>query len=67
MLQALGAGDLSTLLSNLLQWLSEEQPGVFEAFSEEVLRSKVENFLSQPELSPAPKEALLAYLMDEQG
>jgi hypothetical protein len=66
-LQALGAGDLSTLLSNLLQWLSEEQPGVFEAFSEEVLRSKVAHFLSQPELSPAPKEALLAYLMDQQG
>jgi hypothetical protein len=47
-----------------MQWLSEEQPSVFEAFSENVLRSKVANFLSQSELA-LPKDELLAYLVEE--
>ncbi|MGE8065857.1 DUF4123 domain-containing protein [Pseudomonas sp. NPDC089569] len=65
LLQHLGGGDASTRIDNLVQWLSEEQPGVFEAFSERVLRSKVAHFLTQPDLPPAPKAELLAYLMEE--
>ena len=64
-LQHLGAVDDSTRIGNLLQWLSEEQPNVFEAFSENVLRSKVANFLKQPDLPSAPKDEVLAYLMEE--
>lgn len=64
-LQHLCAGDDSTRISNLMQWLGEEQPGVFEAFSESVLRSKVANFLKAPELPSVPKDELLAYLMEE--
>ena len=64
LLKHLAAEDASTLTSNLMQWLSEEQPSVFEAFSENVLRSKVANFLSQPELA-LPKDELLAYLVEE--
>lgn len=65
LLQQLGAEDASARINNLLQWLSEEQPSVFEAFSENVLRSKVANFLQGPDLSPVPKAELLAYLMEE--
>jgi hypothetical protein len=64
LLQKLGAEDAATRIGNLMQWLSEEQPSVFEAFSENVLRSKVANFLSQPELA-LPKDELLAYLVEE--
>ena len=64
-LQHLGAVDDSTRIGNLLQWLSEEQPNVFEAFSENVLRSKVANFLKQPDLPSAPKDEVLAYFMEE--
>ena len=64
-LQHLGAGDDSTRISNLIQWLGEEQPSVFEAFSESVLRSKVAKFLKEPELPTVPKDELLAYLMEE--
>lgn len=67
LLQALGVADSSTQLNNLMQWLSEEQPGVFEAFPEDVLRCKVANFLTRPELPPAPKAEVLAYLMEELG
>nr|WP_256668852.1 DUF4123 domain-containing protein [Pseudomonas sp. C2B4] len=65
LLQQLGDEDASTRISNLLQWLSEEQPGVFEAFSEPVLRSKVASFLTEPDLPSVPKDELLAYLMEE--
>lgn len=61
----LGAVDDSTRIGNLMQWLGEEQSGVFEAFSESVLRSKVANFLKEPELPAVPKDELLAYLIEE--
>jgi hypothetical protein len=65
LLQKLGAEDAATRIGNLMQWLSEEQPSVFEAFSENVLRSKVANFLTQPNLAPVPKDEVLAYLLEE--
>lgn len=65
LLQQLGADASTTLVSNLMQWLSEEQPGVFEAFPETVLRCKVANALAGRDSSPVSKEPLLAYLMEE--
>ena len=65
LLRQLGEEDATAQINNLLQWLSEEQPGVFEAFPESVLRSKVTNFLQEPDLPPVPKEELLVYLMEE--
>ncbi|BCX65811.1 DUF4123 domain-containing protein [Pseudomonas izuensis] len=65
LLQRFGDGDDSTRISNLVQWLGEEQPDVFEAFSESVLRCKVANFLAGPDLPSIPKTELLAYLMEE--
>jgi hypothetical protein len=65
LLQTLATEDAATRINNLMQWLSEEQPSVFEAFSEQVLRSKVANFLSSPDLAPVPKDEVLAYLLEE--
>jgi hypothetical protein len=67
LLQQLGAEDVSTQLNNLIQWLSEEHQTLFEAFSESVLRRKVEAFLAQPGLPPVPKVELLEHLMVELG
>jgi len=67
LLEQLGEHSNMTLLNNLLQWLSEDRPDVFEAFSECVLRRKVANFLAQPGLPPAPQSALVAFLAAELG
>lgn len=67
LLQQLGAEDVSTQLNNLIQWLSEEHQTLFEAFSESVLRRKVEAFLAQPGLPSVPKVELLEHLMMELG
>ncbi|MHC8322724.1 DUF4123 domain-containing protein [Pseudomonas sp. GB2N2] len=55
----------ATRVDNLLKWLSEDRPDLFEAFSEPVLRNKVAIFLKTPDLPPAPKSALLNYLIAE--
>ncbi|VVP39889.1 DUF4123 domain-containing protein [Pseudomonas fluorescens] len=65
LLRQLGVDEATTLINNLMQWLSEQRPDVFEAFSEGVLRSKVAIFLKEPDLPPVPKEQLLAYLIEE--
>jgi len=65
LLQHLGAEDASTLINNLVRWLSEEHPGLFEAFSDGVLRRKVEMFLATPDLPAGPKAELLEHLMAE--
>ena len=67
LLQQLGAEDVSTQLNNLMQWLSEEHQALFEAFSESVLRRKVEAFLAQPGVPSVPKVKLLEHLMMELG
>jgi hypothetical protein len=67
LLQQLGAADATTRINNLMQWLSEEQSAVFEAFEQGVLRCKIANFLAGPDISPDPKAELLAYLMEESG
>lgn len=65
LLQHLGAEDASTHINNLMQWLSEEHQSLFEAFSENVLRRKVETFLARPDLPSGLKAELLEYLMEE--
>ncbi|VVQ31862.1 hypothetical protein PS943_02560 [Pseudomonas fluorescens] len=65
LLKRLGTEFATTRISNLLKWLSEERPDLFEAFSESVLRHKVAIFLEMPDLPQAPKTALVDYLMAE--
>lgn len=65
LLKHLAAESTTTRINNLLQWLSEDRPDLFEAFSESVLRRKVAIFLETPHLPEAPKSALVDYLMTE--
>ena len=65
LLKHLASESATTRISNLLKWLSEERPDLFEAFSESVLRHKVAIFLEAPDLPQAPKTALVDYLMAE--
>jgi hypothetical protein len=65
LLDQLAAQSEITRISNLLKWLSEDRPDLFEAFTESVLRRKVASFLEAPGLSQAPKQALVDYLMAE--
>ncbi|WP_454833754.1 DUF4123 domain-containing protein [Pseudomonas lini] len=55
----------TTRINNLMKWLSEDRPDLYEAFSERVLRHKVAIFLQAPDLPQAPKSALLDYLISE--
>lgn len=62
--QLAGHSDVAQV-DNLLKWLSEDRPDLFEAFCEDVLRRKVEVFLKTPGLPATPKAALLQYLTTE--
>jgi hypothetical protein len=65
LLKHLAEESATTRINNLVKWLSEERPDLFEAFSESVLRHKVAIFLETPDLPQAPKTALVDYLMVE--
>lgn len=65
LLQALAGESDITRVGNLLNWLSEERPDLFEAFSEPVLRHKIAAFLRTPDLPDAPKAALVEFFMAE--
>lgn len=65
LLEQLAAQSAATRINNLLKWLSEDRPDLYEAFSESVLRHKVAIFLETPDLPQAPKTALVDYLMAE--
>jgi hypothetical protein len=65
LLKTLAVESAAARLNNLLKWLSEDRPDLFEAFSESVLRSKVSTFLQIPDLPDAPKAALVEYLVAE--
>lgn len=65
LLEDLAAKSATTRINNLIKWLSEDRPDLFEAFSEQVLRHKVAIFLQMPDLPQAPKQALVDYLMAE--
>ncbi|MFY0731774.1 DUF4123 domain-containing protein [Pseudomonas sp. NFX15] len=63
LLKTLGVESAEARLDNLLQWLSEDRPDLFEAFSESVLRTKVSTFLQTSDLPEAPKAELVGFLM----
>jgi hypothetical protein len=65
LLEQLGTEAVVTRVNNLLKWLSEDRPDLYEAFSESVLRRKVAIFLEASDLPEAPIAELLAYLMAE--
>ena len=65
LLKHLAQNSATTRIDNLLKWLSEDRPDLYEAFSESVLRHKVAIFLESPDLPPAPKSALVDYLAEE--
>ncbi|MHC8389832.1 DUF4123 domain-containing protein [Pseudomonas sp. MDT2-39-1] len=65
LLEDLAAESATTRINNLVKWLSEDRPDLFEAFSEPVLRHKVAIFLQTPDLPQAPKQDLVDYLMAE--
>lgn len=65
LLEDLATESATTRINNLIKWLSEDRPDLFEAFSEQVLRHKVAIFLQIPDLPQAPKQALVDYLMAE--
>ena len=65
LLKHLATESATTRINNLLKWLSEDRPDLYEAFSERVLRHKVAIFLQVPDLPQAPKSALVDYLISE--
>ena len=65
LLEDLATQSATTRIDNLMKWLSEDRPDLFEAFSQRVLRHKVAIFLQAPDLPQAPKQALANYLMAE--
>ncbi|MHC8398591.1 DUF4123 domain-containing protein [Pseudomonas sp. MDT1-17] len=65
LLKHLAAQSATTRINNLLKWLSEERPDLYETFSLSVLRHKVAIFLETPDLPQAPKTALVDYLIAE--
>ena len=65
LLEELASQSAITRINNLLKWLSEDRPDLFEAFSDNVLRRKVASFLEAPELPQVPKQALIDYLTAE--
>ncbi|WP_192559598.1 DUF4123 domain-containing protein [Pseudomonas allokribbensis] len=52
-------------INNALQWLSEEQTALFEAFPADVLRCKVVRFFAVSASDESSASALLDYLRDE--
>ncbi|WP_095052834.1 DUF4123 domain-containing protein [Pseudomonas sp. Irchel s3b2] len=65
LLKHLATESVTTRINNLMKWLSEDRPDLYEAFSERVLRHKVAIFLQAPDLPQAPKSALVDYLISE--
>ena len=65
LLKHLANESATTRINNLLMWLSEDRPDLYEAFSASVLRHKVAIFLEAPDLPQAPKLALVDYLITE--
>jgi hypothetical protein len=63
--ESLAQGSAETRLGNVVQWLSEEHPALFEAFPASVLRCKVRQFFQVSMSEESSLSALLAYLLAE--
>jgi len=64
-LEGLAGHSSECLRDNLLRWLSEEHPYLFERVDECILRCKVTHFLEGFGPGEAPKGPLLGYLIQE--
>ncbi|MFJ2366573.1 DUF4123 domain-containing protein [Pseudomonas sp. NPDC087697] len=67
LLDRLATKDTTTLIDNLMQWLSEERPDIYAAYPESNLRHKVARFVRRPDAPNPLNEALLNHLILEQG
>jgi hypothetical protein len=67
LLDSLTKANPSTLIGNLLQWLEEERPDIYNAWPENNLKLKVSRFVRRPDAPKNLKEALLNHLILEQG
>lgn len=67
LLDAMTEGPTDCLLDNVLTWLGEEHPHVFERVDGSVLRCKIAHFLERSEPTEAQKAPLQAYLLRELG
>lgn len=67
LLKELAEDTTDCLLDNLLKWLSEEHPYLYERVDESILRRKIAHFLETPGLAHGPKAQLQAYLRQELG
>jgi hypothetical protein len=67
LLDGLAKENPTTLISNLMQWLEEERPDIYNAWPENNLKLKVSRFVRRPDAPKNLKEALLNHLILEQG
>ncbi|WP_420234605.1 DUF4123 domain-containing protein [Pseudomonas sp. ABY48] len=67
LLEAMVEGPTDCLLDNVLTWLGEEHPHVFERVDGSILRCKIAHFLERSKAVEAKMAPLQAYLLRELG
>ncbi|WP_434768466.1 DUF4123 domain-containing protein [Pseudomonas triticicola] len=67
LLEGLSKDNPATLVSNLMQWLEEDRPDLYTAWPENNLKLKITRFVRRPDAPQNLKEALINYLILEQG
>lgn len=67
LLDAMAEAPTDCLVDNVLTWLGEEHPDLFERVEPRILRRKIAHFLERTKPAAAPKASLQTYLMRELG
>nr|WP_189684253.1 DUF4123 domain-containing protein [Pseudomonas sp. SWRI81] len=67
LLERLSKDNPATLVSNLMQWLEEDRPDLYNAWPENNLKLKITRFVRRPDAPQNLKEALINHLILEQG
>lgn len=67
LLETMTEAPTDCLVDNVLTWLGEEHPELFERVDHRILRRKVVHFLERSKPVAAPKASLQTYLMRELG
>nr|WP_189684807.1 DUF4123 domain-containing protein [Pseudomonas sp. SWRI99] len=67
LLEGLSKDNPATLVSNLMQWLEEDRPDLYNAWPENNLKLKITRFVRRPDAPQNLKEALINHLILEQG
>lgn len=67
LLDAMTEAPTNCLVDNLLTWLGQEHPSLWERVDHRILRRKIAYFLERSERVVAPKAPLQAYLLRELG